>query len=476
MRTVKEKSRELEIIGNYDVVVVGGGPGGITAAIASARNGAKTLIVERYGFFGGLATGGLMGPLFGYAEITIKDISDIWSKRRGGELILGGLPVEIVGKLQSYGAAPPNEELTWEAIRFDPEIMKHVLDAMALEAGADILFHTLAVNVSMNKNSIDYLILENKSGRQAAKAKIFVDATGDGDVAYFAGAEYTKGRKADGATQSIGTKVIIGGVEQVSDKEKKKGYDRGMKAIDEKKIPIYHPFLGEVSERGVTLRENEVSPTVTRIRGDGTNARDLTKAELKLRKDILETLKFYRENVPGFARAYLRATPMQVGVRETRQIIGTKILKGQDILSGRKGLSDAVARGCWFLDIHCPLGLTASGSWLCDKRCKVKPECIMMRKYRDQLPDSALSPRPIGYYDIPYGCLVPKTVDNLLVSGRCISADHWAMSSARVIGTCFAIGEAVGTAAAMSVAERVRPKGLDVSGLRSQLRKQDVLL
>lgn len=224
------------------------------------------------------------------------------------------------------------------------------------------------------------------------------------------------------------------------------------------------------------MRENEITPTATRVRGDGTNVRDLTRAELKTRKDILETLKFYKENISGYANSYLIATPAQIGVRETRQIMGIKMLTGQDVLKGRKGLDDAVARGCWWLDIHCPLGLTSSETWICDKLCKVNPACIMKRKYSDQLLDNCVPPRPIDYYDISYGCLVPKSIDNLLVSGRCISADHYAMSSARVLGTCFAIGEAVGTAAAMSCREKVSPGELRVSSLREQLKKQGVPL
>lgn len=487
MKTVKEEARQLEVVGEYDVIVAGGGPGGVPAAIASARNGVKTLLIESHGFLGGLSTAGLIGPIFGYAELRNPwvrykqnpEISHI--SNNSGPLILGGIPLEIVRKLQKCGGAFEDEKIQWEAIRFYPEMMKHVLDEMVLDAGVDILFHTFVANVIMMGNCIDCLVLESKSGRQAVKAKVFVDATGDGDVAYFAGAEYTKGRKADGATQAMGTKVIIGGVQDVNEEERIKDYNLIKKAMEGKKINIYYPFgknpFGkEVSDQGITLREDEVTPTATRVRGDGTNIRDLTQAELKARKDILEALMFYKKNVLGYANAYLIATPTQIGVRETRQITGIKTLTGQDVLKGRKGLNDAVARGCWFLDIHCPLGLISSTTWVCDKFCKVEPACIMKRKYSDQLLDDTVPSKPIDYYDIPYGCLVPKSIDNLLVSGRCISANHYAMSSARVIGTCFAIGEAVGTAAVMSFKGKINPRNLSVSSLREQLKKQGVPL
>ena len=476
---IEESPRQLEVIGEYDVVVAGGGPGGVPAAIAASRNGAKTLIIERYGFFGGLATAGLMGPIFGYAE-TLKPYSlspdRPKMKNNSGPLILGGIPVEIIEKLQDCGAAPKDEELKWEAIHFDTEMMKHVLDAMVMESGVDILFHTLVANVIMNGNNIEYLILENKTGRQAVKAKIFIDATGDGDIAHFAGAEYTKGRKADGATQPMGTKVIIDGVQIVGEEERIKGFNLVKNKIGEKTINIYHPFWGEISEQGITRRKDEVSPTATRVRGDGTNVRDLTRAEIQARKDILNAVDFYKKNVSGYENAYLRNTPVQIGVRETRQIIGIKTISGQDVLKGKKGLEDSVARGCFFLDIHCPLGFTSSETWICDKRCKVRPDCIMKRKYSNQLLESAILPKPIDYYDIPFGSLVPKSLNNLLISGRCISADHYAMSSVRVMATCFAIGEAAGTAAALCSKERVNPKNLSILSLRDQLRKQGVKL
>ena len=479
MNRVREEARELDVIGEYDVIVVGGGPGGVPAALAAARAGSKTLIAERYGFFGGLATAGLMGPLFGYAEM--KDPYVQYTKNpdtsgNGGPLILGGIPLEIVRKLQDWGAAPRNENIQWEAIRFDPEMLKHLLDAMVTEAGVDILFHTFVTGVIGTEDHIDYLVLESKSGRQAVKAGVFIDATGDGDVAAYAGAEYTKGRKADGTTQPMGTKVIIGGVEDVSEDERSKGYDLVNQAIDNHTLGIYHAFWKEVSEQGITLRKGEITPTATRVAGDGTNVRDLTRAEIRARRDILETLRFYNERVPGYKKAYLIATPAQIGVRETRQIVGLQMLTGNDVLAGRKNRDNAVARGCWWLDIHCPLGLISSKSWICDKLCKVEPPCIMKRKYRDQLLDTTVPPKPIDYYDIPYGSLIPKTIDNLLMSGRCISADHFAMSSARVIGTCSAIGEAAGIAAALAMSENVRPGDLDVELLREKLKAVGVPL
>jgi ribulose 1,5-bisphosphate synthetase/thiazole synthase len=468
MSTVREPARELKVIENVDVVVAGGGPAGIAAAAASARHGCKVLLLERYGFLGGLATGGLMGPLFGYGF-----------GRTG--LILGGIPVEIVRRLQKMNAAPPEAELGgWNSIRFDPESLKHVSDALVLESGVKLLLHAWVVEVVRSGDAIDAVIIESKSGRQAVKAKMFIDATGDGDVANFCGCKYTKGRAPDGRMQSMGTKFKIGGVDMkkamANLAEEKK---RVNQAIDEKRIPAYHSFNGEISEQGVTLRSNEITPTVTRCPGDATNVYDLTRAEVNIRRDTLAIVDFYRQNIPGYENCYLMETPAVVGVRETRQIVGLDILTGTDVLNNRKRPADTIARGCWFIDIHCPLGLYCGKSNLCDKNCQIKPDCHMKTKHRDQLYDTLYQnnyPCEDNWYDIPYGCLVPQSMDNLLVTGRCLSADHGGMASARVIATCFALGEAAGTAAALSLADNKLPRDLPVAKVQENLRQVGVPL
>jgi len=462
MDFVYEPSKRIPIIAETDVVVIGGGPGGFPAAVAAARNNAHVLIIERYGFLGGLATAGLMGPIFGFAPIGCE------------HPILGGIPIEVIRRLQEIGAAPDDEYINWDAIRFDPELLKHVIDRLLQEAKVQILLHSLAGGVTINDDRIEAVVIESKSGRAAIKGKVFVDATGDGDIAYRSGCPYTKGRPADKLTQSMGTKFRIGGVQPMTDREEEYYAELVKKAIDEKRIPAYHAFYKEVSENGVTLRNNEVTPTVTRCPGDGTNVFDLTRAELKIREDSLKILHFYRKNVKGYSSCYLIDTPTQVGVRETRQITGDYVLTGYDVLEGRK-FSDKIAHGCWFIDIHCPLGRYNSKSNLCSKECKIKPPCIMQTKYSDQLYPT-LNPPKGSYYDIPYRCIVPKKINNLLISGRPISADHGGMASTRVIGTCMAIGQAAGVAAALMVKQKVTSRKLDYLLLRETLLKDGVLL
>ncbi len=459
---IKEPERKVELIGEYDVVVVGGGPGGFPAAIAAARQGCKTIIIERYGLFGGLSTTGLMGPIFGFAFGKIKNS------------ILGGIPVEVIRGLQKLGGAPGDKHIRWSSINFDPELMRHVIDRMVQESGVNILLHSLAVGTIKKGNRIDAVILENKSGRMAVRGKVFIDATGDGDLAYWSGCEYTKGRKADKRTQSMGTKFRIGGVEPMTEEEEEYYSKIVKKAIDEKRIPAYHAFRGEISENGITVRKGEITPTVTRCPGDGTNVFDLTRAELRIRKDTLEIVDFYKKNVKAYSKCFLIDTPVQMGVRETRQIIGNYVLTGEDVIAGRK-FPDKIARGCWFIDIHCPLGLYKSDSNLCSKDCTIEPPCIMKKKYSDQLYDNIYLSGE-SYYDIPYRSIVPKTISNLAVSGRCISADHGAMASARVIGTCMAIGEAAGTAAVLACREKKPLAKIEPEKIQKILNKNGVPL
>ena len=469
MPCVEDPGRRVKVIEDVDVCVLGGGPGGMPAAIAAARRGLDVLIVERYGFFGGLATAGLMGPLFGYAPYGLKP----------RKLILGGIPVEFVRRLQEVGGAPDDGSIDWAAVRFDPELLKHVCDRLVTESGARVLFHSYSCDVIMDGDRIDAAIIECKSGRKAIRARVFVDATGDGDVAARAGAAFTKGRRADGLTQAIGTKFIVGGVRSMTAGEQAEAEAAVVKAIADKTINAYHTIGGEISDQGVSLREDERTPTITRCKGDGTDVYDVTAAELKLRRDSYDIVDFYRRNVRGYEKAYIRQTPAQVGVRETRQILGGHVLDKSSILEWQKRPRETIARGCWFLDIHCPRGLVSSAieeGGMCSKRCKVKPDCYMKDKFPDQLPDEPFWGNMTDYYDIPYACLVPRTPGNLLISGRCISADHFAMSSVRVIGTCMAIGEAAGTAAALCVRRGISPRELAVGGLQRELRDAAVPL
>ena len=460
MLTIEEPSRELPIYADVDVVVCGGGPGGLPAAIAAARHGARTLLIERHGFLGGLATAALVAPILGHHA------------HNSPEPIVEGLLKEITERMHALGGAPAWADtlLKW-GINFDAEALKRVADLMVQEAGVELLLHTLVTDVVMEGERIKAVIIENKSGRQAVTARVVIDATGDGDVAFRAGAPTKQGRDFDGRVQSMGACMHIDGLPELDDAGRKAVLARVQQAAAQGLLRLYNPGFLNVND----MHGDHSSPNMTRWAGDPTNARDLTQAELDLRRDMWDLIAFLRAEVPGFENCYLRATPPQVGPRESRQAIGDYVLTGDDVRTGAK-FDDAVARGSWWIDIHCPLGNTIPVH-LCVVECPRQEQCpFWAAEHERMLHRSELYVPEGDWYDIPYRCLVPQRVDNLLVSGRCISATHEGMAGARVMGTCMAIGQAAGTAAALAARSRVRPREVDVQELRRVLAADGALV
>jgi len=452
MKYVTEPEKRIPLVAEVDVAVIGGGPGGLPAAIAAARHKANTLIIERYGFLGGMATNGLIGPILAHTA------------HRSNTPIIGGIAEELCVRMHELGGASKWEDsLKQWGVSFNPEAFKHAADRMVAESGVRVLFHSYFSDVIVENEEIKAVIVENKSGRQAIAAKIFIDATGDADVAYCSGAPIQKGRPADGMTQSMGTIFRIGGIGQVSAAERQEASEKIRKAIDSGELCMYNASLGG---RSSTIIESEVTPNCTRFSGDATNVEDLTKGEIQVRQDTLKIVDFLRKNVPAYKNCYLIATPPQIGIRETRQIIGEATLTADDIINGKK-YEDSVARGSWWIDIHCPRGFVKDEVHLCYSECPMT-DCYMHTQYKDQLVDNLYPPEG-DWYDIRYDCLVPKKVNNLLVSGRCISATHEAMAGARVMGTCLAIGQSAGTAAAQAVSTNKSPREIEVEALRQTI-------
>ncbi len=413
----------------HEVVVVGGGTSGIAAAVASARNGADTLLIERYGFLGGTMTAGLINPFMSFHS--------------GGKQVIKGIFQEILDRLKDYGGYDERTRA------FDAEVMKIVADDMIKEAEVKLLLHTYVTDVVMERNIIRGVEIFNKSGRQIVFGRVIVDATGDGDIAVMAGAPYEKGRKEDGLMQPMTLCFRMGGVDvnrmppleeinRLFEEAKSEG-----KITFPRRRVLYFP----------TTRKGEIHFNTTRIiKVDGTKAEDLTYAEMEGRRQMIELIKFLKERVPGFENSYLLMSGAQIGVRETRRIIGEYIMTGDDIIEARK-FDDAIARGSYWIDIHNPAG----------------------EGFEDN-PYSGKSPPPGDYYEIPYRCLIPKKVDNLLIAGRCISSTHEAQAAIRVIPIVVAIGQAAGTAAALSAKLKVTPRELDVSKLQETLRNQGAFI
>jgi succinate dehydrogenase/fumarate reductase flavoprotein subunit len=435
-----------------EVVVVGAGPGGLGAAIASARNGARTLLVERYGFLGGMATAGLVGPF-----MTSWGID-------GKERIIAGIYKELIDRMVSVGAAiDPAGIKGYSALGgyhryghehvtpFDPEALKVVAQEMVLESGADLKLHSLFLDSLSDGGGVTGIITAGKSGLEAIRADIVVDATGDGDVAATAGAPYEKGRPGDGRMQPVSLFFRVGNV----DDEAVQAHVDAHPDEDRFRTVVQRATdAGEFSHTKdhVTLfrttRPGEWWANMSRIHNiDATDVDELTRAEVEGHRQVVYLMEFFRKYMPGFGHSVLIDTGPQIGVRETRRVMGEYVLTAEDVFGARR-FPDAVARVSFPIDIH---DVTGGGGFF-------------------------QGPKEGPYYTIPYRCLVPLDIDGLLLAGRCISATHEAHGSLRVMPPCFAIGQAAGTAAALAIETGVSPRRADVGLLRATLEDQGALI
>ncbi len=464
MRSITVPARDIPVVGEYDVIVAGGGPGGIPAAVAAARAGAKTLLLERYGYLGGMATAGLIAVILG----TRASGTD--------EPMIGGIAEALCRRMADLDGAPDYDvAVARGGIAFDPEAFKLAADEIVLGSGANLRLHTWVTDAIVDGGRISALVLESKSGREAVVGRVFVDATGDADVVARAGAGFTFGRAFDGAVQSMGSMFHIAGVEDdrlPAGEEAQAIRERAAAAVTSGEINAYNPSWGGVL---AGKRTGHHMPNATRFAGDPTNVEDLTRGELQVRRDTWQLVKWWRENVPGMENAYLVQTPPHIGLRESRQMVGLDIITGQDVVDARRR-DDAVARCPYWIDIHCPLGRVKHSTHLCYTGCPNDPPCAMYEKHYEDLPGDgsddrkALYPRDGLWFDIPWGSLVSAGISNLLTAGRAISADHQAMSALRVMGTCMAIGEAAGEGAAMAADADGDAAAVDVAALQERLR------
>lgn len=431
---------------HYDVVVVGGGTGGAPAAISAARNGAKVLLIEKNGFLGGLATGGLMSPWPHWLA------RHSWENPK--EPYIEGIYTEILDRLDQLGALAPDHR------NWDDEVLKFVLEEMCCETGVKLLLHSFLFRVLTDEHVINSIEVANKSGVMSISGKVFIDGTGDGDLVALAGGYFEEGRPSDGATQPMSLTFRLGGVD--FDKVPRYSPSHYFLSIYWSEPPVMPDDVAEIHKEYLEAQESgEISNprgellwwryhrpgilhfNTTRIQNlDATNAEDLTKAEIEGKRQVMETLKFLKR-FPGFADAYLIKMGNEVGVRETRRIIGEYVLTKEDVLKGRK-FEDGIARGHGPIDIHDPT-LSTSTMVYC--------------------PDYTS-------YDIPYRCLSSKDLSNVLIASRCISTTVEAFASIRMLPQVIAIGQAAGTAAALACKENIPCKQLNIGLLRSTLKSQ----
>lgn len=426
---------ELPVLDEFDVVVVGAGSAGSTAAIAAARTGARTLLIERYGYLGGISTG-VLDTFYGfYTPGVIKKV-------------VGGVPDKVVAQLVERGTAftRPNTYGAGTGVTYDPETLKMVWEDLALEAGAHLLYHSFCTDVIMGDNGrrVTGIVVDGKRGLLRINAKQVVDTTGDADICYRAGAPFEKAGELE-AAQTLTTTFRLANVdiERAGAVKKSELHElmRAANASGNYRLPREEGSIHRTPVPGVMLA------IMTRIDGyDPTDPVSLTMAEIEGRRQAREYIRFLADNVPGYKEARLIALSTQIGIRETRRVYGDYRLAVEDVLEARK-FPDTIGQcGAPVEDHH-------GGK---------------DTKWR-YIPDS-------GVYDIPFRTLLPQGLDNVLVAGRCFSATHEAHASCRSMAQCMAMGEAAGTAAALCVQFKKEPRELAVDLLQQRLLANGAVL
>ena len=441
---------------NYDVLVVGGGNAGCAAALAAARCGTRVLLVERYGFLGGTATASMVGPWMTFLS--------------GDDRIVGGIAQEMVERLVARGGSPGHlhdaSDYVPTITPFDPEIHKALLFEMMGESGVALLLHAWFLEAVMEGGRVAGARFATVGGIREVRARRTIDATADAYVAASAGVPTQQG-DARGRVQPaslmfrlshVDLAALSAYVRQRPEQMRSalKTHERTPEALTA--VAGLYELWNAARERGAvnvprelvsffaTPYADEVTVNMTRVVGiDPLDPDDLTRAEVEARAQVMQLLEFFRRDVPGFANARIAATATQIGVRESRRILGEYTLTAQDVLQARS-FDDAVARSAYPIDLHNP-----AGSGTTTQRLAAGTS-----------------------YEIPYRCLVPQGAEDLLVAGRCISTTHEALASTRLTPTVMTLGQAAGTAAALSVQGGVSPRRLDPAVLRERLTRDGV--
>ncbi|WP_332824979.1 FAD-dependent oxidoreductase [Ramlibacter sp.] len=434
-KTLSEPARQTEVHGEYDVVVLGGGPAGMAAAVAAARAGRSTLLVERYGFLGGMGTAagvtnfcGLHANVHGDIRQVVHGVADGLLERMAR---LGGLntPHALFGKTVAQA--------------YDTAAYKIAADDLLLSSGVQILFHALAAGVLMDgERRVRALLVETKSGRRAVVGRMFIDASGDGDLAAWAGAPYEVG---DGHGNMLypSTMFRINGVDP---QRAGKAWEVIPKLMAQAEAEGRYKFprkgaIVRPQKSGIEWRVN-LTQLANREGNamNGVDALELSDAEVLGRRQIAGVAGFLRE-VPGFEQSYISDIAPQVGIRETRRVRGLYELTETDVLDCAS-FDDTIGVNGWPLELH--LKGDVEFRW-------------------PKIPESR------GFNHLPYRMTVPEGLDNLWVAGRCASMSHEAQSAARVTGACFVMGEAVGTAADLALRSGSTADGVDVAALQARL-------
>ena len=431
-----KEAQTLPQIADVDVLIAGGGPAGVGAGFAAARMGARTLIVEQFNCLGGVATAGGHGHIGMYSQ---------WGN---STRIVGGVPLEMVRRVHEAGFSTCDAS----TCDFEVEGMKLVLEEMAEECSCDLLYHTFFSEAVLEDGAVVGAVVQNKDGRGFIRAERVVDCTGDADVAASAGCAFAVGDEETGHCQPMTLMFTIGGVDYDRVREFRGG-DYKLQHVWKKaqEDGFMRPFQNQIMGWWWTpTRPDQVGVNFTHINFvDSRKAADLTRATIEGRKQAYETIEVYRRYVPGMENCYMVSTPNTVGIRESRRIAGEYTLTRDDVV-GQRRFADSIGYGSFFIDIH---GTKGPG--------------MDTKEWR---PEAGFC------YQIPYRILVPETLDNLLVAGRCVSCDHEALGSIRVMPQCGVTGQAAGVASVLSLRTDAAPRSVDVAALQNELRVQECIV
>ena len=444
---LREPARELKVLDHADVLVLGGGPGGVGAALSAARAGARVVLVERFGTFGGTWTSGLLSSIMPYPHVR-------------------GLFHEIITRLDARGGwrcAGRDDPYDWHTAKneqpgtrphgwggtYDAEKLKVVLDEMIVEAGVVPYFFLVAAAVLRDGDRLLGVVVESKEGRHVITADVFIDATGDGDIAALAGVATMSGRESDGGLQPMTMMFKMDGVDDaaataacVADPSLAHAW-QAAKARGEVSVPRENVLLSPMPVPGQWVFNT------TRVIGrDGTRVRDVSAAMIEGRRQVDEVATFLRRHIPGFADSRVSETAAHIGVRETRRVLCDYTITDEDLMLPRR-FPDAIARGNWAIDIHNPGGEGTDFRHLTEGQ----------------------------YFEIPYRSIRARGVRNLLIASRCLDCTHEAHAAIRITPQIVAIGEAAGLAAALvSRDETPCVRALEIPRLRQGLRDRGALV